>query len=127
MLTWPRRARLILYRDADGRVPFLDWLESLDSSTRAKCRVRLRRLAELGHQLRRPEADYVENGIHELRAKHARINHRMLYFFHGREIVLTHGFTKQQARVPRREIELALSRKRSFEVDPGTHAHVEDA
>jgi hypothetical protein len=36
----------------------------------AKCRERIRRLAELGYELRRPHADFLRDGIYELRAKH---------------------------------------------------------
>jgi hypothetical protein len=70
--------RLILYRNDDGSVPLLEWLEGLSPKARAKCRVRLERLAELGHELRRPEADTLRDGIHELRAKDAGINLRIL-------------------------------------------------
>ena len=118
---------VVLYRDADGTVPLLDWFQALESKARAKCWVRLERLAELGHELRRPEADFLQDGIYELRAKHSGVNYRMLYFFHGRSIVvITHGFSKQRAQVPRREIALAIRRRSAFEEDPETHTHEED-
>ena len=101
--------RLVLYRESDGNVPLLDWFDELVPKALAKCRVRLERLAELGHELRRPEADFLRDGIYELRVKHAGMNYRMLFFFHGREaVVVSHGFSKQEARVPPREIDLAL-------------------
>lgn len=122
------RIRLILFQEHDGSVPLLDWLDELVPKPRAKCRVRLGRLGELGHELRRPEADYLRDGVYELRAKHSGVNYRMLYFFYGREAaVVSHGFTKQQARVPAREIERAIRRKRAFENDPEGHTHEEDA
>ena len=118
--------RVLLYRERDGRVPLLKWLDSLTEKARAKCLVRVERLAEEGHELRRPEADYLRDGIYELRAKHAGVNYRMLYFFHGREaVVVSHGIMKQRADVPSREIDLALDRKRLFEDDPAAHSHRE--
>jgi hypothetical protein len=43
-------------------VPFLDWFNKLSEKAQDKCRVRIERLATMGHELRRPEADYlVEN------------------------------------------------------------------
>ena len=106
---------VVLYRDADGTVPLLDWFQALESKARAKCWVRLERLAELGHELRRPEADFLRDGIYELRAKHSGVNYRMLYFFHGRSIVVvTHGFSKQRAQIPKREIDLASQRRNAF-------------
>jgi phage-related protein len=100
----------------------MDWLASLSHKARAKCVVRLERLEEMGHELRRPEADYLRDDIYELRAKHAGMNYRMLYFFHGRRaVVVSHGFSKQQPKVPAREINLASQRKQRFEVDSDAH------
>jgi hypothetical protein len=49
----------------------------------------------------------------------------MLYFFHGREVVvLSHGIVKQRV-VPPREIDLAVKRKREFERSPLRHTHEE--
>ncbi len=70
------------------------------------------RLRELGHELRRPEADYLREGIYELRAKYQRVNYRILYFFAGRQaVVVTHGILKQVAAVPAKEIDLAIRRR----------------
>ena len=49
-------------------------------STRYRDVARVQRLAELGHELRRPEGDHLRDGIYELRA---RLNYRLPYFFHG--------------------------------------------
>ena len=120
--------RLVLYREADGSVPLLDWLDELVPKARAKCRVRLERLAELSHELRRPEADFLRDGIYELRVKQAGMNYRMLYIFHGTQaVVVSHGFSKQEARVPSREIEIATRRKKAFEAGPEVHTHTEDS
>lgn len=107
--------------------PLLDWLDSLPRKAQDKCVVRIERLRKLGHALRRPEADYLRDGIYELRAKHSGINYRMLYFFHDRTaVVLSHGIMKQVAEVPSREIELAIRRKRAFAADAGRHTYKEN-
>jgi hypothetical protein len=50
----------------------------------------------------------------------------MLYFFHGRTVVvISHGIIKQHAAVPPIEIERALKRKRAFEAAPQKHTHKE--
>ena len=65
-------------------------------------------------------------GIYELRAKSIGVNYRMLYFFHGQQaIVLSHGFHKQQAKVPPKEIELAKLRLQQFGANPKLHTHEE--
>ena len=116
------RTEVIYFRETDGSTPILDWFDELPRDAALKCLARLARLEELGHELRRPEADYLEDGIYELRAKHLGVNYRMLYFFHGRAaVVVSHGFSKQQATVPAREMNTALRRKDDFERKPRAH------
>ena len=83
-----------------------------------KCLARLKRLEQLGHELRRPEADLLRDGIYELRIGLQGINYRILYFFHGNiAAVVSHGLTKER-RVPPGEIDDAVERKQLFEVNP---------
>jgi putative component of toxin-antitoxin plasmid stabilization module len=77
------RTRLLFFRNADGSAPAWEWLKDLRERNHrayAKCAVRIRRLAELGHELRRPEADFLRDGIYELRAKLGTVNYRIIYF-----------------------------------------------
>ena len=113
---------VLFYQKADGTVPMVQWLDALPPKAAAKCVARLKRLEDLGHQLRRPEPDYLGNGVYELRAALQGVNYRMLYFFHRkRVVVVSHGFSKQQARVPAGQIETALERKSRFEAAPKRH------
>jgi phage-related protein len=113
---------VVFFREADGSIPMREWLDSIPKKAQAKCLVKLGRLEDLGYELRRPEADYLRDGIYELRVRLKSVNYRMLYFFHGRTAaVLSHGIVKEQA-VPHREIELAIKRKQRFEEDPGAHS-----
>jgi phage-related protein len=90
------------------------------------CLARIELLAARGHQLRRPHADYLRDGIYELRIKAQDVQYRLLYFFHGQQtIVLSHGFVKQHAAVPHIEIERARMRKASFSARPQEHTHKE--
>ena len=86
--------------------------------------VRIERLRQLGHELRRPEADYLRDGICELRARHAGVRYRMLYFFHERTVaVVAHAIQKQRASVPKQAIALALWRKAAFVRAPRLHTY----
>jgi phage-related protein len=118
--------RIVLYRDADGTVPLLDWLEAVGKRDRrivAKCWARLDVLAEHGNKLRRPVADYLRNGIYELRMEYGGVNYRILYFFSGNScVVVSHGLTKE-SKVPAREIDMAVARKQRFESDPGRSSY----
>lgn len=115
---------IIFYKEDDGTVPMIDWLKSLQTKARDKCYVKVERLAQCGHELRRPEADYLRDGIYELRVKFQKLNLRVLYFFFGgTTVVISHGSAKED-RVPAVEIDKALERKRKCEDDPESHIAV---
>lgn len=117
--------RVVFYGEADGTVPMLDWFDTLPQKALNKCRVKIERLQALGHELRRPEADYLRDGIYELRVRLGTVNYRMLYFFHeDTAAVLSHGIVKKQ-QVPPREIDRAVTAKRRFTEDPSSHTHEE--
>ncbi len=61
-------AELVYYQEDPKTVPMVEWLEELPSKALQKCLARLERLEQLGHELRRPEADYLRDDIYELRA-----------------------------------------------------------
>ena len=120
------QAQVVFYQEADGRAPVREWLRELrrsDAKAHAKCVARIERLAELGHELRRPEADFLRDGIYELRAKKGHVNYRILYFFHGRQVaVLAHALTKEDV-IPASDLQRALARKALLEASPQTHIH----
>lgn len=112
--------RILFYREG-LEVPAVDWLDAQDARSQARAIFGIQRLEAEGHALRRPLADYLQEGIYELRVTTQNQQHRLLYFFHGRNVVvLSHGLTKE-AKVPTAEIERALERKIRFERDPGNH------
>lgn len=51
------RIDVVFFREDDGSVPVLDWLDDLTPRAKVKCRFKIERLRELGHELRRFEAD----------------------------------------------------------------------
>ena len=110
-----------VFRAADKTVPLAEWLETLKAHKRKaypKCRQRILLLSKLGSELRRPLADILRDGIRELRVRDGRVHYRMLYFFHGANVVcLSHGLTKEGA-VADAEIDLAVTRKKLVERDP---------
>jgi phage-related protein len=120
------RVKLVFFRESGGEVPLLDWFDRLQPKARAKCRAWLRQLREQGHDLRRPIADYLRDGIYELRVGLRGYNYRLLYFFHGGEIVVvSHGLVKERV-VPPKEIETAVHRRNQFARDPAQHTFIEE-
>ena len=119
------KTSVVFYCDENGSAPVLEWLDRLPAKAQDKCRIKIQRLSELGHELRRPEADLLRDGIYELRIGLHHINYRILYFFHGRvAAILAHGLTKED-RVAEAAIEVALARKRRYEQAPARHSFEE--
>jgi len=122
------KTQVLFYCEADGSAPVLDWLDELaDHDRRAflKCRELIERLGLLGYELRRPTADLLQDGIYELRARVGRVNYRILYFFHGRNVaLLAHGLTKTKE-IPKADLQRALERKARFTGAPEKHTYRE--
>ena len=120
------RTHVAFYQEADGEAPVLNWLRELrrtNVKAWSHCRARIELLAQFGHELRRPAADYLRDGIYELRAKQGHVQYRILYFFHGRQAaILTHSLTKEDT-IPAAEIERAMKRKKMFESNPKKHTY----
>ena len=117
------KTNVVFYKEEDGSVPILEWLDSLQPKALDKCTVRIERLREMGHELRRPEADFLRDGIYELRVGLQHVNYRMLYFFHGRTAAVVSDGLVKEAEVPAKEIEKAIERKRKFEKDPKSRTY----
>ncbi len=118
------QTEVVMFAAEDGTAPLLAWMDRLQEKVRDKCIVRIERLAELGHELRRPEADFLRDEIHELRVRHGSGHYRILYFFHEGRAVLSHGCTKEDI-VPPVEIDRAIENRRRFIQDPLKHTYEE--
>lgn len=119
------KTTVVLYREEDGSCPFVEWFNKLPAKVQDKCYLRLERLGEMGHELRRPEADFLRDGICELRVSLRGVHYRILYFFHGAvAAVVSHGLVKERE-VPPKEIDRAVERKHRFEANPPRHTYEE--
>src|SRR5260370_31618211 len=111
------QSEIIFYKEGD-RTLVREWLGKLPMKVQKKCLTYIAQLEMQGHNLRRPVADFLRDGIYELRPSYQGVNYRILYFFSGRDaVVLSHGITKEGA-VPDTEIDRAIERKNKFEADP---------
>lgn len=117
---------VFFYREDDGAVPLLDWLGALPVKVQRKCDDRLNLLEQMGHELRRPHADYLRDDIYELRVRVGNVQYRMLYFFFGAGVaVVSHGTVKERA-VPPVEIERAIERKKRAIAHPKDHLFMQE-
>ena len=123
------QTKLLFFQDANGVSPVWEWLKELrvmNPRAFAKCLVRMRRLAGMGYELRRPETDLLRDGIYELRARFGTVNYRLLYVFHGQNVaVLAHAITKENE-IPMVEMNRALERKIAFAANPTAHTFIGD-
>ena len=111
----------VVFYAEDGKAPVREWLKTLPVKAQVKCLAYLSQLEDRGHELRRPVADLLRDGVYELRSKYAGVHHRILYFCAGRDaVVICHGLFKEAA-VPAADIERAMARRRKFEANPGAH------
>jgi len=120
------RTKLVFYQEDNGYAPVVEWLRELRATNErafAKCKARLNRLAEAGHELRRPESDFLRNDILELRSRIGRVNYRILYAFHGQGVaIIAHGCTKE-GEVPNLDINFAIKRLKAYKASPAKHTY----
>lgn len=101
-------SNIYYFLDERGRNPVKEFIDSLPIKEQAKVFAYLIELKNQGYNLRRPIADYVGNGIYELRPK----NNRIFYFFFLKErVVLVHAVRKKTKKIPPKDFKLSIRRK----------------
>ena len=99
----------------NGDCPVREFLSSLDKKMRAKLLMDIDLLEENGPQLREPYSKHLNDGIFEIRAKQGTNITRVLYFFFvGKKIILTNGFTKKTQKTPQSEILIAKKYREEY-------------
>jgi len=119
------KTNVVFFAEENGDCPLIIWMDGLPRKARDKCIVRVERLAEMGYELRRPEADFLRDGIYELRAALGGTQYRILYFFNEKQAVISHGLIKRRLEVPSKEIDLAVKRKARFALNPLKYTYFE--
>lgn len=95
------------YETPEGKCPTDSFLDEMPEKHAAKIERFLELLEEKGPDLPRPYADTVRNKIREFRVAIEHHNYRLLYFFFGKAIVITHGFLKKSDAVPETQVQKA--------------------
>lgn len=115
-----------LYKEFDGAIPVVEWMEDLPPKIIDKIMTRIEALQEYGSELREPHSKQLRDGIFELRVRWQNVNYRILYCFEGPgTAVLLHGLTKEQ-KVPTTDIQRALIRREKLRQNPKQHIATED-
>lgn len=103
------------YLTESNRSPVREFIDSLDISTQRRFFFVKELLEEFGHRLPYPHAKYIRDGIFELRFHGREGAIRVLYFFLQQDkIVFVNGFVKKTNKTPRKEIAVAIERKKVF-------------
>jgi len=121
------QTEVFFFQQAAGDVPVLDWMMELRTQNERafrKCFGLIDLLRQFGSELRRPRADYLRDGVYELRTKAGNVNYRILYGFVGKDVaLLTCGLTKERS-VPDKEIDRALDCIERYKANPAMHRYV---
>jgi len=98
--------------DERGHSPVREFIDALPLDEQAKVFAYIDELGKQGYNLRRPLADYLKEGIYELRPK----SNRLFYFFFLKEsVVFVHAIKKKTNEIPEKDIALSIKRKKYIE------------
>ncbi len=125
------KATIVYFRQANGRVPLLDWLRDPryhNKESKAMCVSMMRNLAvSCRARLRHPSVKHLRGDIYELRVRYDTICYRILFSFEkGNIIFLTHGFVKQTDKTPPREITKAIKYLNNYRQNKTLHGQMGD-
>ncbi len=105
------------FMDESGFSPVEKFINELSEKERAKVRAYIKILKEFGHNVRRPIADYLGEGIYELRPQ----AHRVFYFYFMKDsAVLLHMLRKKTDKIPFNDLKLCIKRKTEVELLGGS-------
>ena len=103
------------YESGSGKYPVAEFIDSLDTKSRARIARTLDLLEEFGVQLGMPYVRYLERQLWELRVRLGRNRYRIIYFLATEKtFILLHGFSKKTDAVPRKDIEIADVRRQDY-------------
>lgn len=107
--------KILFYETVEGECPVEKFIDSRSMNNQAKIYAYFEHLELKGPNLPRPYSDILEDGIHELRIKLSGNQVRFLYFFVFEDfIVITHSFFKKTNKVPKSEIDKAITYRNDY-------------
>ncbi|MBA2749828.1 MAG: type II toxin-antitoxin system RelE/ParE family toxin [Tatlockia sp.] len=110
-----KRIPATFYQTETGKEPVREWLKALEKKERFLVGTDIKTV-EFGWPVGMPTCRPMGNGLFEVRTDlpSARIA-RVLFCIYESRMVLLHGFIKKTQKTPKRELELALQRRRKLE------------
>jgi phage-related protein len=106
---------IIFYITPNGNPVVQNFINSLQKAPHAKLLREIDLLEDYGIDLGMPHAKSLGGGLYELRVR-GKIDVRVFYVFaKAKNIYLLHGFVKKRYTTPKRELDIALDRKKEVE------------
>ena len=107
--------QIAAYVISSGEAPAEEWLDSLSIQLQQKFAALFARLGDQGKIWNERKFKHLTgtDQIFEFKAEDGRI---LCFFFFGKRLILSHGFSKKGDKTPTREIERAESYKKDFEM-----------
>jgi len=104
---------VIFFRSGAGREPVRDWLKELPGEERKIIGTDIKTV-QFRWPLGMPLIRSLGDSIWEIRSSLPTRIARTLFFVHGDEIILVHGFIKKTQKTPTEDKALALKRKNAY-------------
>ncbi len=110
-----KKISAVFYRSKKGNEPVRDWLLKLDRDDRKIVGKDIQKV-EFGWPIGMPYSRPLGQGVYEVRSDLSdnRIS-RVIFFISNNRMVLLHGFVKKTRKTPKRDLDLAIKRKKDTE------------
>jgi phage-related protein len=103
------------YKFLNGNSPVLDWFRAQDSKVKAKLARIFDLLQEQGTAVGKPYVALLKDKLYEIRIEQDTNIYRVLYIaYTGKRFILLHGFQKKTQKTPKKELDLAKERMKTF-------------
>lgn len=100
--------RVTFFKNTNGKIPVLEYIEELSDKEKAKVLKYVEFLREHDGVLDEPYSKHIEGKIRELRVDFGKNRHRIFYFTSiNKNIILLHAFLKKTPKTPLIEIKKA--------------------
>ena len=105
----------VYYQRDNGEEPVRDFIDSLNYKIQQRFFAREEQLlGAYGEKLPPPHAHHLGGGLYELKVDFGNLAYRFFYFLLGTTVIHIHAIQKKTQKVPPRDIELAISRRKHF-------------
>lgn len=102
---------LIFWKSNTGNEPVREWLKGMAAEARKAVGDDLRYVQE-NWPLGKPHVDGFGDGLYEVRARHDKMNYRVLFCIEDDTMILLHGFIKKTPKTPAADVALARRRQK---------------